>query len=200
MSKRLILTGVLALCCPLVPVQADADYITNESTCDNDTLGSTESATLVAQWSPNPYTITYNCGSGISGTASTPVGPTTASLAVVMDGPYTLAAGNNCSLTGYTFAGWSCPNLPGTKTLPADAQTKLYFAGGATGTYSYAGNITCTAQWTQNSIALDWNPDNGGSHINTSCAYDGAITLPDEPSKAGYTFAGWQVVTPTPTP
>lgn len=197
MSKRLILSGVLALC-TLVPVHANADYITNESTCDNDTLGSTESATLIAQWTPNPYTITYNCGSGISGTASSPVGPSTATSAVVMDGAYTLAGANNCSLTGYTFAGWSCPNLPGSPTLPAG--NPLYFAGGATGTYSYAGNITCTAQWAQNSIALDWNPDNGDSHINTSCTYDGAIVLPAQPSKTGYTFGGWQVVTPTPTP
>ena len=199
MSKRLLLTSVLALC-TLVPVHASADYITNESTCDNDTLGSTESATLIAQWTPNPYTITYSCGSPISGSSSTATGPTSATTAVVMDGNYTLAAATNCSLPGYAFAGWLCPNLPGTKTLPADAQTKLYFAGGATGTYSYAGDITCTAQWTQNTITLDWDPDNGNAHTSGSCIYDSTITLPAEPSKTGYTFGGWQVVTPTPTP
>lgn len=200
--KKLFLTSIIALC-TLVPVYADDSFVTNESTCDNDTLGSTESANLVATWTPNPFTITYACGSPINGSASTTTGPTTTKTDVEMDGAYTLAAADNCSLTGYTFAGWACPNLPGTPTLPTDAQTKLYFAGSATGTYSYAGDVTCTAQWTQNKVNLTWYDDtvaNNGQAITLpqgsqagTCTYDSTITLPAEPSKTGYTFKGWKV-------
>ena len=153
----------------------------------------TDALTVYAAYTANSYSITYNCGAGITGTASNAVGPTTASTSVTMDGPYTLAAADNCSLTGYTFAGWSCPNLPGT---PGENG----FAGGATGTYNYAGNVTCTAQWTRNDITLTWDKNGADTAdiADTTCTYDGNITLPTEPTKTGYTFGGWEVVTPAP--
>ena len=118
--------------------------------------------TVYAIYKPNPYLITYNCGRQDAGEVE--------SDSVVMDGTYTLA-NNGCELTGYTFAGWYCPNLPGTKTLPedADAEHKLYFEAGATGTYSYAGNTECTAQWTANNfeIVLNKNEANGGDTDST---------------------------------
>ena len=195
MLKKLFLTGIFVVSTS-VPVLSYGDYITNSSSCDYATLNTYTSANLSAVFEPNNYTITYSCGSAPQGSASTPSSPTTSSSTFTMDTPYTLAAANNCSLPGYTFAGWSCPNLPGTPTLPVAPATPLYFAGGATGTYSYAGNITCTAQWTPNNIALHWDSAyTGAPNINdSSCEYDGGITLPTPPpSRTGYTFGGWRV-------
>jgi len=46
-----------------------------------------------------------------------------------------------------------------------------------------------------NTINLNWNPNNGNANTQSQCIYDGVITLPDEPSKPGYTFGGWSVQT-----
>ena len=195
MLKKLFLTGIFVVSTS-VPVLSYGDYITNSSSCDYATLNTYTSANLSAVFEPNNYTITYSCGSAPQGSASTPSGPATSSSSFAMDTPYTLAAANNCSLPGYTFAGWSCPNLPGTPTLPVAPATPLYFAGGANGTYSYAGNITCTAQWTPNNITLHWNSAyTGAPSINdSSCEYDGGITLPTPPpSRTGYSFGGWRI-------
>ena len=49
---------------------------------------------------------------------------------------------------------------------------------------------TCAA----NTINIDWNPDNNGAHIKNMCTYDGSITVPSDPVKPGYTFAGWKLL------
>ena len=44
-------------------------------------------------------------------------------------------------------------------------------------------------------INIDWNPDNGGAHIQNMCYYDGAVSLPTpDPVKPGYTFMGWKLL------
>ena len=156
-----------------------------------------ENTTLFAIWQANGYTITYNCG-GVANASTTASAPQTGTQNVTMDGVYTLAGADNCTLDGYTFAGWSCPGLPGTPTLPADAQTPTYFAAGASGTYSYADDVTCTAQWTPNTIGLVWDDNNattasqGGGN---TCTFDGAISVPStKPTRTGYEFGGWEVV------
>ncbi|MBQ3785358.1 MAG: InlB B-repeat-containing protein, partial [Alphaproteobacteria bacterium] len=65
------------------------------------------------------------------------------------------------------------------------------------GTYSYAGNVTCTAQWTANQINLVWDNNNatsGGTGGGDTCTFDGSITLPTVPTRTGYEFGGWEVV------
>ena len=46
------------------------------------------------------------------------------------------------------------------------------------------------ADWTANTININWR-DNGVVIAQNTCTYDGTITLPQEPTKTGYTFAGW---------
>ena len=58
---------------------------------------------------------------------------------------------------------------------------------GSLGTY----RLQCVA----NTINIDWDPQNGEAHTTNQCTYDGAITLPAEPSKTGYTFGGWRLKT-----
>ena len=156
-----------------------------------------QNTTVYAIWQANGYTITYDCGLP-AGASTTMDGPSTPSQSVTMGVSYTLAGADNCKLQGYTFAGWSCPGLPGTPTLPADAQTPTYFAAGASGTYSYADDVTCTAQWTPNTIGLVWNDNNattasqGGGN---TCTFDGTISVPTtKPTRTGYEFGGWEVV------
>ena len=45
-----------------------------------------------------------------------------------------------------------------------------------------------------NTININWNPDNGDEHIQNMCLYDGGVTLPSDPVKPGYTFTGWKLV------
>ncbi len=45
----------------------------------------------------------------------------------------------------------------------------------------------------KNIININWNPDNGKDTIQDMCYYDGAIRVPDDPVKPGYTFMGWKL-------
>nr|MBQ0091588.1 InlB B-repeat-containing protein [Candidatus Enterousia merdequi] len=55
-----------------------------------------------------------------------------------------------------------------------------------------SGSTTLTAQWTANTITLNWY--NGDTQYSTNtCTYDSGITLPSQPTKTGYNFAGWRV-------
>ena len=69
---------------------------------------------------------------------------------------------------------------------------------GTIGTTTGPANLQ--AQWTPNTINIDWYDDPSSltpyniQQNAHNCTYDGAITLPAKnPSKPGYTFAGWRV-------
>jgi hypothetical protein len=188
---------------------------------NNDLWDRTADLTLVAAYTANQYTITYNCGGPATGSASgsatgTNLTPSTASDTVTMDDGYRLAASTNCSLSGYEFVGWACFDVDdavltgGTETNTVDysgfngevSPAQKIFKAGAEGTFQNAKNVTCTAKWKQNKIDLTWYNDtstNNGTAINVSgtaaadCTYDNGITLPDQPIKTGYTFNGWHV-------
>ena len=53
------------------------------------------------------------------------------------------------------------------------------------------------ANWNANTININWY--NGDTRVaQNTCTYDGQITLPTEPTKPGYTFAGWRLRAATP--
>jgi hypothetical protein len=103
----------------------------------------------------------------------------------------------NLFLTGILTIAISCPAFAtgiGASDTTADCDNSTL------GTYE--GETNLQAQWTANRIYLNWYDDsaaNNGSAINVtgtnaaSCEYDGGITLPSNPSKTGYNFAGWRV-------
>ena len=89
-----------------------------------------------------------------------------------------ITAPANPTKTGYTFAGWD-------KTIPATMP---------------AENITLTARWQVNQYTITFKPENGGQDIVIKQDYGTAITAPANPTKTGYTFAGWDKTIPTTMP
>ncbi len=80
--------------------------------------------------------------------------------------------------TGYTFTGWS-PSVP--STVPA-------------------ANTTFTAQWSINSYNI-WFDEAGGSAVSDIYQqYGSAVTAPANPTRTGYTFAGWSPAVPSTMP
>ncbi len=127
------------------------------------------STTLYAQWTPNPTdTLTFNTQGG---SAVAPVSG--------LDGTSVLLPGAPIH-PGYTFAGWNSA---------ADGSGTTYGGGAA---YTLAGSTTLYAQWTPNPTdTLTFNTQ-GGSAVAPVSGLDGTtVTLPAAPTRAGYTFAGW---------
>ena len=71
--------------------------------------------------------------------------------------------------TGYTFAGWT-PEIP--ETMPAE-------------------NLTIKAKWTVNQYTLTFDTDGGSDIAPITQDYGTAVTAPADPTRTGYTFAGW---------
>ena len=80
--------------------------------------------------------------------------------------------------TGYTFAEWD-REIP--TAMPAE-------------------NMTITARWQVNQYTITFKPENGGQDIVIKQDYGTAITAPANPTKTGYTFAGWDREIPTTMP
>ncbi len=82
------------------------------------------------------------------------------------------------SKTGHTFIGWS-PEVP--TTMPAE-------------------NMKLTAQWKANQYTIVFNTDGGSKVDPITQDYGTAITAPENPTKEGYSFAGWNTEIPTTMP
>ena len=89
-----------------------------------------------------------------------------------------ITAPANPTKTGYTFAGWD-------KTIP---------------TTMPAEDMTITARWQVNQYTITLKPENGGQDIVIKQDYGTAITAPANPTKTGYTFAGWDKTIPSTMP
>ena len=89
-----------------------------------------------------------------------------------------ITAPANPTTTGYTFAGWD-REIP--TTVPAE-------------------DMTLTAKWQVNQYTITFKPENGGQDIVIKQDYGTAITAPANPTKTGYTFAGWDKTIPTTMP
>ena len=89
-----------------------------------------------------------------------------------------ITAPANPTKTGYTFAGWD-------KTIPSTMP---------------AGDMAITARWQVNQYTITFKPENGGQDIVIKQDYGTAITAPANPTKTGYTFAGWDKTIPSTMP
>lgn len=77
--------------------------------------------------------------------------------------------------TGYTFDGWDAI-VPA--TMPAE-------------------NVTVKATWNINQYTITFNTDGGNEIASITQDYGTAVTAPVDPTKSGYTFAGWNKDIPT---
>ena len=128
--------------------------------------------TIKATWSINQYTVSFNtCGGSEVESITRNYGED-------------IIAPVNPGKLGHTFAGWLYAN--GTEvTFPIKMP---------------AENITLTAQWQINQYTITF-ADTGDSVIAPIKQYYGtAITAPEDPTKTGYTFSGWDKIIPTKMP
>lgn len=60
--------------------------------------------------------------------------------------------------------------------------------------------LILTAKWQVNQYTITFKPENGGQDIVIKQDYGTAITAPANPTKTGYTFAGWDKTIPSTMP
>ena len=130
--------------------------------------GSTGARSYTANWTPTKYSITYNLNGGINAQSN----PAAYTIEEKVD-----LADPTCN--GYTFAGW-------TGTGVASPSTSVTIPTGSTGDRSYIAN------WTPIEYSITYNLNGGINAQSNPAAYtiEEKVDLAD-PSRNGYTFAGW---------
>ena len=89
-----------------------------------------------------------------------------------------ITAPDNPTRKGYTFKGWD-KEIP--KTMPAE-------------------NITVKAQWEINQYTITFDANGGSEIAPITQDYGTEITAPDNPTRKGYTFKGWDKEIPETMP
>ena len=89
-----------------------------------------------------------------------------------------ITAPDNPTRKGYTFKGWD-KEIP--KTMPAE-------------------NITVKAQWEINQYTITFDTNGGSEIAPITQNYGTEITAPDNPTRKGYTFKGWDKEIPETMP
>jgi uncharacterized repeat protein (TIGR02543 family) len=153
-------------------------------------VGSIGERWLYAQF--NSFYVYYKCFATDATNAAAPLAPYNDTFTADI-------TGYGCQNPGYHFNGWNC-TYEDTTTLNNN------------NTYTKTQNATCIAQWEANDISLQWNANNGSiggqSTVSGMCKYGTlkGVTQNDEeydidvprPTRPGYTFNGWNIVSPTP--
>ena len=138
---------------------------------------------IVVEIGTKTYTLTIlrNSGTGGGATSYTLTFDTNGGSAIApitQDYGTAITAPADPTKTGYTFAGWT-PAIP--TTMPAE-------------------NMTIKAKWTVNQYTLTFDTNGGSTIAPITQDYGTAITAPADPTKTGYTFAGWTPAIPTTMP
>lgn len=135
------------------------------------TTGTYGNMTLVAKWTADLYTISYDLADGVN----SPENPTS----------YTIESGlitlKDPTKEGYTFAGW----YNGEQLVTTIDSNALE-------------NISITAKWTVNSYKLTFDVD--GNLTEKTFKYGESVTAIENPTKVGHTFVGWSEELPETMP
>ena len=97
---------------------------------------------------------------------------------ITLDYGTEITAPDNPTRKGYTFKGWD-KEIP--ETMPAD-------------------NITVKAQWEINQYTITFDTNGGSEIAPITQDYGTEITAPDNPTRKGYTFKGWDKEIPETMP
>ncbi len=119
---------------------------------------------LYAKWTINQYTISFNSNGGSSVTA------------IIQDYDTAVSQPANPTRSGYIFSGWFSDTL---LTTPYTFTTMP------------AGSITVYAKWVVNNSTISFNSNGGTSVSDITQQATTSVSQPSDPSKTGYTFAGW---------
>ena len=115
------------------------------------------------------YSIGYTLNGGsVSGTNPTSYNVTSNDITLI-----------NPTRTGYTFKGWSGTGLSG------DTNTSVKISKGS------IGNRTYTANWTPINYTIGYTLNGGTATNPTSYNIETATFTLNNPTRTGYTFAGW---------
>ena len=142
----------------------------------------TTSVILYAKWTINSYTLTANANNGTIATTTGWTGTgATATKSVQYNSEYgTLPT---VTRTGFGFKGWFTSATGGTQV---SGTTKMGTA-----------NATIYAQWDANGYTIIYNLDGGtnadGNPTSFSYSASAQTKTVNNPTKTGYTFAGWTV-------
>jgi len=122
--------------------------------------------TLIATWTINSYTVTFNSNEG------TALDTVTANYQTVLDLPPP-------TRTGHAFAGWhAAADLSGEALDPE---------------YVLLGDITLHAAWDIDSYTLSFQTNGGSDTTDVTANYQSEFALPVAPTKTGYTFHAWHL-------
>ena len=188
-----------------------------------------ESMSFKAQWTINQYTLTFNADNGTEdveitqdyGTKfETPADPTREGYTFAgwdMDIPETIPA-EDMSFTAkwianqYTLT-FDADGGSDVAAITQDYGTKIETPAAPTKTgYTFAGwdneipetmpaeSMSFKAQWTINQYTLTFNADNGTEDVEITQDYGTKFDTPADPTREGYTFAGWNMDIPETIP
>lgn len=167
----------------------------------------TTDTNVYAIWAPKSYTVVYDCDTANGGHG------TQRTSTVHFDETFNWAGNadeTQCGKAGSHFTGWTCTS--GNTTFVTNGGVTQHQEAGVDVPHVFDGNsvtasgadwigladnatVTCTAQYAANGINIAFQNEDGTSAGSTSCTYGDEIELPATPSKVGYAFAGWEVVT-----
>ncbi len=130
--------------------------------------------TFTAQWTPKTYKATYKANGGVWGEGEA---IETTQVFEVVYGTAVTAPTADPTRVGYTFKGW---DKAAPATMPAE-------------------DLVFTAKWEINKHTITFM--DGDKSVGTVTGdYGTAVTAPAEPTKAGYTFTGWDKHVPATMP
>ena len=135
---------------------------------------------LTVQWTAPTYAVTLNTNGGTIADGKDVTGYTYGVGA-------TLPAADDMTYTGHTFKGWY-----GNENLTGSPVTAI---GG-----TEMGNKEYWAKWEINQYTITVKPENGKADITITQDYGTEITAPDNPTRKGYTFKGWDKEIPKTMP
>ena len=119
--------------------------------------------TLIALWTVNQYTLTFESNGG----------------SVIPS--FTINYGDNLNIltttkVGHTFEGWF---------------TDVGLTQAFTFTTMPASNLTLYAKWTINQYTITFETNGGSSIASITGDYGDSVSVPNDPTREGYTFNGW---------